>query len=306
MNRSISGMTSNVRAVLSILILLAVWGGTSVLHAQDSGILPVDSAGGGVTVDDSTVKDSLLVDSLTHALSRDDSKQVPDRAAIAMRGLRTDSADIVSDSALRRKIDRYRSDPAFDYERKREGQSLMQRFLAWLRDLMGGSSGGGETGGFGFLDVLGWIALAVVVCVIVVVVAGIRKSFLRPARRLVTGMTEVGENIHEMDFDRLIAEMVGRREYRRAVRLLYLNALKRLTDRGLIQWKIDKTNHEYLRELRTSRVIEPFRRATLAFEYVWYGDLPVDEANFPKIRDLFARLDQSLSDASGSSTSARP
>lgn len=276
---------------VSLLALCLIAGS---LRAQDGRSSSGDSLRRDSVAADSIGQDSAEADTLVDALHLIKLRTVPDRAEIVRLGLRPDSSDVVPDSALGRAIGKYRSDPAFDYERRHEGLSWWQRFLRWLDDLLSGSPGDGGRESSPFLDVLGWIALAIVVCVIVVVVMGVRRSFLRPARRLVTGMQEVEEDIHEMDFDALIARTIAEGDYRRAVRLLYLNALKRMTDRGLIQWKLDKTNHEYLRELRNSTVIEPFRRATLVFEYVWYGDISVDETNFSKIRDVFVRLDRSL------------
>ena len=57
------------------------------------------------------------------------------------------------------------------------------------------------------------------------------------------------ENIHEVDFATRLAEAEAAGNCRLAVRLGYLQLLKQLTDRGLIHWQPDKTNHAYLAEL---------------------------------------------------------
>ncbi|GAB3547916.1 DUF4129 domain-containing protein [Spirosoma fluminis] len=104
---------------------------------------------------------------------------------------------------------------------------------------------------------------------------------------------DIAENIHEINFDQAIEEAINQRSFRLAVRLLYLQSLKRLTDAGLIQYKPDKTNRQYVSELAGSPLQADFERLTQQFEFVWYGDFPVDEARFLAIRDQFRRFNSS-------------
>lgn len=92
------------------------------------------------------------------------------------------------------------------------------------------------------------------------------------------------ENIHQINFDAAVEEAVHDRNFRLAVRLLYLQTLKRLTDGGYIDYKPDKTNRQYVYELASSPIQDPFERLTRQFEFVWYGDFPIDEVQFAKIR----------------------
>lgn len=101
------------------------------------------------------------------------------------------------------------------------------------------------------------------------------------------------ENIHEIDFDQAIDEAVNQRSFRLAIRLLYLQSLKRLTDAGRIQYKPDKTNRQYVYELAGQPFQADFERLTRQFEFVWYGDFPVDEARFTAIRNQFNQFDSS-------------
>lgn len=95
------------------------------------------------------------------------------------------------------------------------------------------------------------------------------------------------DNIHAIDFDAAVDEAVSQRNYRLAVRLLYGQTLKRLTDAGRIQYKPDKTNRQYVQELVNSPLQTDFETLTRQFEYVWYGDSPVDEPRFGVIRQQF-------------------
>lgn len=97
----------------------------------------------------------------------------------------------------------------------------------------------------------------------------------------------LAENIHEIDFDAAITDAIDGQNYRLAVRLLYLQTLKRLTDAELIQYKPDKTNRQYVYELAGSPRQTDFERLTRQFEFVWYGDFPVNAERFEELRGQF-------------------
>lgn len=65
---------------------------------------------------------------------------------------------------------------------------------------------------------------------------------------------EVGEDtIYGVDFAGGIADALSRSDYREAVRLLYLQTLKRLSDEKRIDWQPYKTPTQYIKEVRMPR-----------------------------------------------------
>lgn len=97
----------------------------------------------------------------------------------------------------------------------------------------------------------------------------------------------LAENIHTIDFDTAVDEAINQHNYRLAVRLLYLQTLKRLTDADRIQYKPDKTNRQYVYELANSPLQSDFERLTQQFEFAWYGDFPIDEIRFEPLHQQF-------------------
>lgn len=95
------------------------------------------------------------------------------------------------------------------------------------------------------------------------------------------------ENIHELDFNNLIEEAIEGHNYRLAVRLYYLKTLKQLTDKQLIHWQPTKTNRVYVDELGSSFLRKEFEQLTSQFEYVWYGEFRVTEAEFSLLKEQF-------------------
>jgi hypothetical protein len=111
--------------------------------------------------------------------------------------------------------------------------------------------------------------------------------FPRKAQSASLAYETVSENIHEIDFNAAIDNAVGLRNFRLAVRLLYLQTLKQLSDTGRIHYKPDKTNRQYVYELANASLKPDFERLTSQFEFVWYGDFPVDETQFASLRTAF-------------------
>ena len=106
---------------------------------------------------------------------------------------------------------------------------------------------------------------------------------------------ELSDNIHEMDFDTMIQQLVAQKKYRRVVRLLYLKSLKIMTDKDLIQWEVNKTNWDYVFELKSEALRPGFKDLTIAFEYVWYGHVPVSDEQFSHLQNQFTRFNKKTS-----------
>ncbi|MBT9391591.1 DUF4129 domain-containing protein [Hymenobacter sp. NST-14] len=95
----------------------------------------------------------------------------------------------------------------------------------------------------------------------------------------------LSEDIHRIDFTEELARAEQAGNYRLAVRLGYLLTLRHLTERHLIRWQPDKTNHDYLRELAGSPWAPGFQELTRQFEYVWYGERPLSATQYPALRE---------------------
>jgi hypothetical protein len=88
-------------------------------------------------------------------------------------------------------------------------------------------------------------------------------------------------------YDRLIAQAVAAKNYRLAIRYLYLQTLKKLTDSGLLQFSADKTNYQYVKELQGKPYQNDFAAITLNYDYVWYGKFEIDEDVYTKLSGNF-------------------
>lgn len=104
------------------------------------------------------------------------------------------------------------------------------------------------------------------------------------------------ENIEELDIDALLRNALASGDLRLAVRVHYLMLLKKLNEFGLIIWKKDKTNRDYLSELYARNdYYENVRMLTLAYELVWYGERAVSQESYKKLSTGFDSVNQLMS-----------
>lgn len=92
------------------------------------------------------------------------------------------------------------------------------------------------------------------------------------------------------NFDPLIAKAVSENNYRLAVRYLYLQLLQKLTAAGAIEFAVDKTNMEYLRELTGKPYKEGVTELTRYYDYVWYGEFEMNAELYIKVESKFKNI----------------
>ena len=116
-----------------------------------------------------------------------------------------------------------------------------------------------------------------------------RDKKLRKAQRNWT-VENLEEDLLESELDGFIREALAAEDYALALRLYYLKLLQLLHQRHLIRWKKDKTNREYLREMRPTPHYDSFRDLTMAFERVRYGGQVISAGQFREIEPRFIQL----------------
>jgi hypothetical protein len=73
-----------------------------------------------------------------------------------------------------------------------------------------------------------------------------------------------------------------------ATRLVFLHALKILSDKHLIDFNPGKTNHDYVEELSSSDLKTGLNELSFYFDYAWYGNFSISEDQFLKIKNVFS------------------
>lgn len=109
-----------------------------------------------------------------------------------------------------------------------------------------------------------------------------------------TSVPGLGLTIEELEADLpatnlqdYIRQAIERGDYALAIRLYYLEALRRLSAQAFIRWQRERTNHDYLRDLRGGPYYADFYTLTLIFERVRYGGQPLSRETFQEVEPLF-------------------
>jgi len=215
----------------------------------------------------------------------------------AKAALRNDSSLVQQKQFNNAELTQLKQKPEFQYNDEPTGPSLWSRFWRWFWHLFDSVDAPRNTNWlFFFLKYL-FISLGIAAIVFIVLkLAGVDVRGLIKRKSAEAGIpfTETLENIHEIDFDLNIDQAIAQHNYRLAVRLLYLRALKQLSDAQLIHWQIDKTNEAYVNELTNPNQREAFAVLTRQFEFVWYGEFAINNQGFQNIRTLFSNFKQTL------------
>lgn len=105
---------------------------------------------------------------------------------------------------------------------------------------------------------------------------------------------ETDEDLFSINFPQAIREAVQNGNYRLAIRLHYLQLLKTLSGKGIINYLPDKTNFEYLLQTKATPHYSDFFSVTRNYEYSWYGLFPIDEAQYKLIENSFANFNKKI------------
>ncbi|WP_299820841.1 DUF4129 domain-containing protein [uncultured Pontibacter sp.] len=183
----------------------------------------------------------------------------------------------------------------FEYfEEVKPDQNFLERawsgFKKWLRKIFYTSKSGPVW------EYLLYAALVAGIILIIIRLLGMDTGNLFGKKTEISDMPYqvYEENIHEMDMKALIEEAVQQRDFRKAIRLHYLQSLKHLTDRGFILWRPGKTNRSYISEIKSQELRREFEQLTSMFEYVWYGGAALGDELFASARAEFILFDKQL------------
>ncbi len=215
----------------------------------------------------------------------------PDATGKPLPVVQYESATVIPERSFdKEKLAKTKANPDFKYdlERKLEEPSwldkLLYRIVEFIFNIFVNPTG--SAGNIFFYVICTAILIGLVYVILRMNAVGI---FARNSRTEKDGLdfSESIEDIHSIDFDKLIEEAVQSRMYRRAVRLYYLKSLKQLSDKSQIVLEINKTNRDYMYELRSPSLRAGFEDIAYVYEYVWYGNMEIDAEKFSIVKSSF-------------------
>lgn len=149
-----------------------------------------------------------------------------------------------------------------------------------------------------FLQILPYLLLALFLYLVIrfFVNTHARSVLLNKKNPNTVSLSEEERIIKTEDIEQLIKDALAQNDYRLAIRYYYLFILKQLSERNLIDWQRQKTNDDYISELANSELKNSFGRATLLYDYIWYGEFPIDQKRYTQVEQVFVTLKKSINE----------
>ncbi|WP_333818920.1 DUF4129 domain-containing protein [Ohtaekwangia sp.] len=218
------------------------------------------------------------IDSLFHEQDEDEPEIIPAADSTVVDIRKVDEG----------KIEEMRQDPEMDYGTDSPAiVSLWDRIKMWLIAALSWLFYMGQSTDWGNV-IVGILVVSVLIYVILrLLKIDALKIFYAKADKTAMVHEVIEENIHEMDFEKLIQEALLRKEYRLAIRLIFLHGLKLLADHHHITWEPGKTNHDYLNELTAKELKSGFHELNFYFEYAWYGNFVITDELYGRVNNIF-------------------
>lgn len=104
----------------------------------------------------------------------------------------------------------------------------------------------------------------------------------------VLNLDHLEEHIDDVDFDALLQEAIQAQNYKLAIRIYFLKALKNLSLANRIQWSNEKTNLDYLMEMSQDKEYTSFRNLIRIFEIAWYSDHEINKSHFDTYQENYS------------------
>jgi len=194
---------------------------------------------------------------------------------------------VLSDSVLVN----YKNDSAFNYDNtSSEPQDWITKIKNWINQQLA-LIRSSKT----FSTALDYFYYLLAILALILIIRGLIKG---DRRGLLFGkvsnnkikIIEHEEDLNLLNFDELIVSAIENKQYRLAIRYLFLKSLRLLSDREMIELRNNKTNRQYYLEIKNSQIANVFQDATLRFEWIWYGEFPVNEEIMKSSQSDFNKL----------------
>ena len=216
--------------------------------------------------------------------------------------LKKDTTTITPKKFNKNALEKYKSDSDFNYEEARSEPNLFQKIFRWfsnqiLRVLQWLFGVEKATGIFKFLlKTLPYLVLLLLLFLIVKMFIKFKTNNTKTSfdKKPIVNISDDEELIKNEDLEILIQKAIANKYYALAIRYMYIETLKLLDQKEIINWEPQKTNEDYLTEIQTLKIKSKFNELTYLYDFVWYGNFAINAAKFNKISTSFTQLKQQI------------
>jgi hypothetical protein len=148
-----------------------------------------------------------------------------------------------------------------------------------------------------FKGVFGLILIGILVFVLVYLLINAYRASDREISSKQISYTSAVDNIEKADLELMLDKALEEGDYKHATRIKYLMLLRTLTVLEFIHWKKDKTNWNYIVEMRNRTGADLFVKVTQGFERVWYGDKLITKDDYYRMVPVFDQINEMVRQA---------
>lgn len=210
-------------------------------------------------------------------------------------------ADTINQIAFQTNFKNKYQTKEFIYELKTPEKNIWDRFLEWLSRMIQNI--------FNFsnnkmaMDTTVTILKILAVLLIGFVVYKIIKALLNKEGQWIFGKNTqkkiasddpIERQLQTTNFESLIKKTLAAGQDRLTLRYYYLWLLKRLSEKQIIEWDLEKTNSDYLYEIKNEAQKVNFAYLSYLYNYSWYGAFEMDDETFQKAKLSFETTLKSL------------
>lgn len=134
------------------------------------------------------------------------------------------------------------------------------------------------------------IIIVLILFIILLLRSDILKLSNQKANKIKISLENFEDNLPDADLNDLLIDALKKELYILAVRIQFLMVIKELDKKQLIYWRKNKTNGDYLLEMRKTRLFGEFQHLTLIFEKIWYGEQMPNSMQYNALAVFYQRF----------------
>jgi hypothetical protein len=156
-------------------------------------------------------------------------------------------------------------------------------------------SGDSFSGGPVFQTLLWLIIIGGFLTFLIIYLGNSNTGLFRKSRGIANEeVNEEASDIFSINFDTEIAKATKVENFRLATRLMFLQLLRTMSDTGIIQYRHDGTNLDYMMQLHGTPHYDDFFRLARHYEFSWYGQFGLDREKYNVIKKAFDNFEHRL------------
>lgn len=225
-----------------------------------------------------------------------DEIEIPSMNKYSLDALKKDTIPVLQKKFAPDFKDKYDSSD-FDYTYERQSKrSLIEQWIQKIKEF------------FGFVDrntvstesffdstlfrIISLVIIALILAYIIklLIQNDFNRFFKKSPKDISVETINIEEQIHKVDFEKMLQPILRTEDYRLAIRYYYLWVLRRLSNAEVIKWHTDKTNADYLFEIKDQQLKKDFEYLSYLYNNIWYGKFTLTSEEFLKAQEAFITL----------------